>query len=233
METPASAAGQSQPQPPSTPPPASQHLPYAGWRKTIPAVDHDWIMKSAFRQGRRGLEMRTPLRLWHHPSPPLLTYSQPPRSADCFFASKFIHWAPYHMFHMQLSCPQSECKGHRLTSSSKAYKHTVRQIMDIDSYYNMASEYLECTRCKKRYISWSDVILRQMDIAHRRLFPAILTYRFLSAPVLYFPFYCKHQFPHAAVLMIYYGALFQNNCFPCIRESLQILAPYANSHRMT
>ena len=73
------------------------------------------------------------------------------------------------MFHMQLSCPQPQCNNHRLTSSAKVYKHTVRQVMDIDSYYNMASEYLECSKCKKRFISWSDVILRQLDIGHRRL----------------------------------------------------------------
>jgi len=44
---------------------------------------------------------------------------------------------------IKMPYPQAQCDGHRLTSSSKAYKHTVRQILDIDSYYNMVSEYLE------------------------------------------------------------------------------------------
>jgi len=57
----------------------------------------------------------------------------------------------------------------------------VRQVLDVDGFYNLASEYLECTSCKGRYISWSDDILRQLDVGHRRLFPAILTYRLLRA----------------------------------------------------
>jgi len=158
---------------------AEHHL-YAGWRRTIPAVDHDWIIKTVFRQGLRGIEMRMPLKLWHSPPPPPMTYSQPPRSPDPFFASRLVHWAPYHMFQVKLSCPQTQCEGHRLTSSTTAYEHTVRQIVDIDSYYSMASEYLECTKCKKRYISWSDDILQQLDLAHQRLFPAVLTYRYVT-----------------------------------------------------
>jgi len=45
-------------------------------------------------------------------------------------------------------------------------------------YYNMASEYLKCTRCKRRYISWSDAVLSQLSLRRRAKFPAILTYRY-------------------------------------------------------
>ena len=42
----------------------------------------------------------------------------------------------------------------------------------------MASEYLKCTRCKRRYISWSDAVLSQLSLRRRAKFPAILTYRY-------------------------------------------------------
>ena len=56
---------------------------------------------------------------------------------------------------------------------------TIRQVLFIDGYYNWASEYLECGCCHKKYISWSDHILKQLDVGHRAFFPLILTYQFV------------------------------------------------------
>ncbi|KAH3815493.1 hypothetical protein DPMN_144016 [Dreissena polymorpha] len=39
----------------------------------------------------------------------------------------------------------------------------------------MASEYLQCTDCKRKVISWSHDILSQLDVGHRVQFPCILT----------------------------------------------------------
>ncbi|XP_035980673.1 uncharacterized protein LOC110368681 [Fundulus heteroclitus] len=41
----------------------------------------------------------------------------------------------------------------------------------------MATEYLECKGCKKKYSAWSEDILGQLDMGHRRKFSALLTYR--------------------------------------------------------
>jgi len=76
-------------------------------------------------------------------------------------------------------------------ASSRTYKDTLHQVLDIEGYYNIASEYLEGTKRRKRVISWSDAILCQRDIAHRHLFTAILTYRsvfLLQLLVIRFPF---------------------------------------------
>eukprot|EP00057_Strongylocentrotus_purpuratus_P014295 XP_011668769.1 PREDICTED: uncharacterized protein LOC105440394 [Strongylocentrotus purpuratus] len=75
---------------------------------------------------------------------------------------------------IKLLCPTATCAGQELTSAGM---HTVvRHVLDIDGWYNMASEYLECKTCKKKYISWSNEILKQLDVGHRVQFPAVLTY---------------------------------------------------------
>ncbi|KAL6473041.1 hypothetical protein MHYP_G00192290 [Metynnis hypsauchen] len=47
----------------------------------------------------------------------------------------------------------------------------------------MATEYLECHRCRKKVAGWSLDILEQLDPAHRAMFPAILTYRYSKRPM--------------------------------------------------
>lgn len=160
-----------------------KHVLYPGWTRSIPSYDQDWILKSVFIQGKKMIQPRTPLQLWYRSPPPALIYNQPPRSADRFFGTRLLYWAPYELFDVLLSCPQPSCRGHQLTSSSKTYKHTVRQVLDVDGYYNLAAEYLECTSCQRRYIPWSDVILDQLDVGHRSQFPIILTYRFVSISI--------------------------------------------------
>ncbi|KAL6475706.1 hypothetical protein MHYP_G00167460 [Metynnis hypsauchen] len=71
--------------------------------------------------------------------------------------------------------PNCNRAGQRLTSSG-LYK-TVRRVLDIDGWYFMATEYLECHWCRKKVAGWSQDILEQLDPAHRAMFPAILTYR--------------------------------------------------------
>ena len=47
--------------------------------------------------------------------------------------------------------------------------------MDIDGYYNMACDNLECIKCKQRVLSWSHGVLSQLDVGHRAQFPCIMT----------------------------------------------------------
>ncbi|KAK0141506.1 hypothetical protein N1851_021392 [Merluccius polli] len=42
----------------------------------------------------------------------------------------------------------------------------------------LATEYLECKGCSKKYPGWSEDILGQLDMGHRSQFPALLTYRY-------------------------------------------------------
>ena len=65
---------------------------------------------------------------------------------------------------------------HPLTSTG-LYPH-IRQVFDLDCYYSLATEYLECLTCKRKIISWSQSILNQLDVGHKRQFPIIITYNY-------------------------------------------------------
>ena len=84
---------------------------------------------------------------------------------------------PYKFWGVRLVCNEPGCKQQQLTGAG--LHGTVRRVLDLDSYYLMATEYLECGTCKKKHIAWSEVILRQLAAGFRMQFPAILTYRFV------------------------------------------------------
>ncbi|XP_066300424.1 uncharacterized protein [Branchiostoma lanceolatum] len=81
---------------------------------------------------------------------------------------------PRRLWHVKLFCPHEGCKQVELISAG-VYPR-VRQVLDIDSNYNLAAEYLECKNCRRKLISWSDPILQQLDVGHRQQFPVVLTY---------------------------------------------------------
>ncbi|XP_071827729.1 uncharacterized protein [Apostichopus japonicus] len=55
---------------------------------------------------------------------------------------------------------------------------TVRRVLDVDGWYYMGTEYLECKFCKRKFAGWSNLVLDQLDRGRRSFFPAILTYRY-------------------------------------------------------
>ena len=83
---------------------------------------------------------------------------------------------PRKLWKVTLYCPHDGCDKEPLTSAG--LYHTVPQVLDIDSYYNLASEYLECKACKRKVIRWSPEIVNHLDIGHRAKFPVILTYQY-------------------------------------------------------
>ena len=76
---------------------------------------------------------------------------------------------------VKVCCPERGCSK-ELTSAG-LYPRT-RSVLGMKSYYNIAAEYLECTACKKKYISWDSRIILQLDLARQELFPAVLTYHY-------------------------------------------------------
>ncbi|XP_067280900.1 uncharacterized protein [Pseudorasbora parva] len=152
-------------------------LPEA-WKHSLPKEQHEWIGRSLFRsQGGRAV-LTDNLQMWWFPPQPRLQYHQPPASPDEFFTWPLCLWMPYRMWSFKLICSSPNCRqsGQRFTSSG-LYK-TVRRVLNLHGWYFLATEYLECQRCHKKLAAWSFDILDQLDPAHRRMFPAILTYRF-------------------------------------------------------
>ena len=62
--------------------------------------------------------------------------------------------------------------------SSGIYRK-VREVIDVDSrYYLVGGDYPRCSKCLNPSLlvcPWSQDILSQLDVAHRSLFPAVLT----------------------------------------------------------
>ncbi|KAH3738518.1 hypothetical protein DPMN_045153 [Dreissena polymorpha] len=74
---------------------------------------------------------------------------------------------------VRLYCPHPGCDKQEFASAGISQK--VRQVIDIDGFYNLACDNLECMKCRRRVLSWSHAILSQLDIGHRVQFPCILT----------------------------------------------------------
>ncbi len=144
-----------------------------GWRQTLPEEQQDWVGRALFTRGRDGRPVLTSeLRLWWFPPGDRPLYTQPPASPHAFFQCRFFLWAPYKMWAYRLVCPAC---GQRLTGAG-LYK-TVRRVLDMNSWYFMGTEYLECCSCRRKYSAWAQDILDQLDLAHREQFPAVLTYK--------------------------------------------------------
>ncbi|CAL8317387.1 unnamed protein product [Merluccius merluccius] len=80
------------------------------------------------------------------------------------------------MFKFPLLCVRPACGKRKLTAAG--LYQTVRQVLDIDRWYDLATEYLECKGRSKKYPGWSEDILGQLDMGHRNQFPALLAYRY-------------------------------------------------------
>lgn len=103
---------------------------------------------------------------WDPPQPPLIT-TQAPRPHR-YFAQRRKLWK------VTLYCPLEGCEKQPLTSAG--IYSTVRQVVDIESNYNLAAEYVECSSCSRKVISWSPAIVKQLDVGHQVQFPVLLTY---------------------------------------------------------
>ncbi|CAK6975525.1 uncharacterized protein LOC124857001 [Scomber scombrus] len=76
------------------------------------------------------------------------------------------------MWHYHLKCPNCA----KTLTGCGIFK-TVRKVLDLDGWYYMATEYLECRYCRKKVAGWSECVRMQLDFVHQQLFPAVLTYR--------------------------------------------------------
>ena len=148
-----------------------------GWKTTLPKHDHQWVSSVLFTtssKGKPAFDTTKVNKLWYYPPQPSLIPNQPP-SVSRYFNNRLLLWMPRKMWKVNLHCPHPECEKHLLTSAG-IYTH-VRQVLDIDGYYNLAAEYLECSKCSRKLISWSPLIVKQLDIGHQQ-FPVLITYRY-------------------------------------------------------
>nr|XP_054591764.1 uncharacterized protein LOC129156180 [Nothobranchius furzeri] len=160
---------------PPPPPAASSKMLPESWQAALTAEQQEWIGRVLFTRDDAGRpHLITELSPWWYPPQPRAVYNQPPASPDPFFACRLFLWMPHRMWHLQLTCPQPLCSG--ILIKAGLYR-TIRRVLDIDGWYLMATEYLECRRCKKKVGGWSQGILRQLPPTYSCQFPAVLTYK--------------------------------------------------------
>ncbi|KAL1246544.1 hypothetical protein QQF64_034589 [Cirrhinus molitorella] len=132
---------------------SSTELP-VHWKDYLPPFQHEWIRNTLFKANPRTgkPQLVSQLKLWWYPPQPPLIHTQPPASPDLFFCLPFFLWMPLKMWLFPLVCVRPDCGKHRLTAAG-LYR-TVRKVLDIDGWYDLATEYLECKCCKKQQNSW-------------------------------------------------------------------------------
>ena len=119
--------------------------------------------------------LRSDLKCWWYPPQTSEILNKKPSSPDQFMMQPLFLWMPYRMWGVKFKCIIKSCKETMLQACG-LYK-TVRQILDIDSYFYMATEYLYCKKCNKKYAAWNYVLIEQLSVGYQREFPAVLTYR--------------------------------------------------------
>lgn len=147
-----------------------------GWFRTIPEEDRAWIAHTIFTQGTTGTSIVKPTldrMRYVAPTPPLITTCRP--QLYSYFGHDLFLWMPLRFWKVKLACTQPECNMYQLTLSG--LHNTVRKVMSEKGFYLLATERLECGKCKSKYISWNLDIINQLDYAHRLQFPCILSKR--------------------------------------------------------
>ncbi|KAK0153862.1 hypothetical protein N1851_004054 [Merluccius polli] len=140
------------------------------WRTALTGEEQEWIGRELFQPDSKGrTTLTTDLKLWWYPPQPRPTT----RLTSCLLRMSAV----------PLDAPAS-VGGVRPTCCNKALTkcglyRTIRRVLDIDGWYLMATEYLECRRCKKKVAAWSQEVVGQLGEGHRAQFPAILTYKAL------------------------------------------------------
>ncbi|CAM4570339.1 unnamed protein product [Leuciscus chuanchicus] len=141
------------------------------WRTALTGEEQEWIGRELFKTDSEGrTKLTTDLKLWWDPPQPRPSYTQPPASPAAFFACRLFLWTPLRLWSVRPTC----CN--RALTKCGLYR-TIRRVLDIDGWYLMATEYLECCRCKRKVAAWSQEVVGQLGEGHRALFPAILTYK--------------------------------------------------------
>ena len=128
---------------------------YQHWRDTLPAVDHSWVSSTFFRMNAHNkpeFRIEKANQLWHHPPQPSMSPNNVNR-LDRYFAHRLFLWMPVNIWGVLLQCtyidPDTDtpCGGSMVTAG---VHQKTRLVLDIDSYYVIATEYLRCSRCTRK-----------------------------------------------------------------------------------
>lgn len=149
-------------------------LPYM-WDTYLSRQDQIWMAKNMFRPSKGPARVELTMnKIWWYAPQPAVICNEPPTPNRYFTRDMFL-WMPFKFFEVILCCINPACENNQLQSAG--IHKRVRQVLDVDKYYNMGTEVLHCNCCSKKYLSWSSDILQQLDRGHQSYFSIILTQR--------------------------------------------------------
>ena len=147
-----------------------------GWMDTLPGFDHSWVAAKFFirKDDKLRFNYEAASQFWWTPPAPTLIPQQMPK-INRYFARPLLLWMPRKLLRAKLMCPNEACNN-ELTSAG-IYPR-IRSVLDLEGYYSLAGEYLECSNCKKKVISWNEKVVCQLDLSHQQYFHLVLTYKY-------------------------------------------------------
>ncbi|KAK0147214.1 hypothetical protein N1851_013367 [Merluccius polli] len=138
----------------------------AGWKPALPVLDQQWISKALFQWSKTGqpeLDFTWVDRMWWYPpQPSLVPTGIPPM--ERYFGHPLFLWMPRKLWRMRLLCPHEDCGKDCRT----APESTTCGWCQHDILHGVRG-------CKRKVISWTRNIIRQLDIGHHVQFPCLLT----------------------------------------------------------
>ncbi|XP_067281933.1 uncharacterized protein [Pseudorasbora parva] len=146
----------------------------SGWIRTLPPANHSWVSKALFRwssENQPEMDYARVDRMWWYPPFPPLNLTEEPEMG-CYFGHVLFLWMPRKLWDVKLTCPRLDCVKEDLKLAG--LHQELRQVVDMEGSYFMASECLVCGKCKQKVISWSHDVVSQLDIGHRVQYPCIL-----------------------------------------------------------
>ena len=144
------------------------------WSEGLSPEDHKWIEKYVFKLGPT---------TWSSGS---IHYSQVTSTTrlllqTAFSPTHFLSGCPTNCGRWGWSVPTLPVDATNSKEWDCIRGHI--KVLDVDRIYNMVTETLTCTKCRANPVSWSQTVLKQLDLVHRLEFRVILTQKWVTSPV--------------------------------------------------
>lgn len=121
----------------------------AGWRKTLPLEDMDWVGHTLFDwvadvrrpdDFRPVLSSRAYSSMWHRPDS---YYQKRGFSVNSYFARPLFFWDPKKFWSMPISCIHG-CPGKGRNAHSRGVHNKTRLVVALDTTYILATVDYAC-----------------------------------------------------------------------------------------
>ena len=188
-------------------------------------VEQQWLGQALFTTSSGEDRYKQPMQLWHYP-PNSESIGVKLPDPEKYVMRPLLLWMPRKIFKFQFKCPK--CSSNL---SSKGLYPKIRLVLNVKSYYYLATEYLGC-KCGGSFVSTDSRLLNKLPHHLRVKFPAVLTYMYAcdNAVISLLRSRTLGNSSHAMK-----NSLFEMHSEQWMKNSLQYFADcdqYEQAHRM-